>query len=437
MRSLAANLAMQARLESRLCGGQALNLAEFGNDFAQYDQTINQALLEQDRPAELWLSVSGLVENLGRWLQLVAGQADVEVLSKYGQRTIFLTQAALPLADDRDAAVLAAELVYGVPPLRDLQDPGMRACRVLSGVLGTQPTEELTLYAGDRTFGSFQEFAFWFLERTRSTELSRKLAQMRGTASTDSAALTRLTSLRTERSSLAVQTVHTVADHVLNKRGGGPAATPRTGARPGAGVRGEPRQMVSRHRDLAAEILTIELGNDDEARQTADLLTRPLTTAEVQRLLPDRSTAVVAYGYDWSFVIGPQGVAWCALTPPGPPGAVMQMAGQLGDPKADPTARLRSSKALYDAYLRPLQDELAGLGKLLLVRAAAGLSTVRGVGQRHPPGGRRPARELGRGGGRGRPLRDGIRPVADDDGHRRGQVAPGGCRAVGHAAGGG
>lgn len=385
MRSMAANLAMQARLESRLVGGQPLELTSFADDFEAYDRTVNQTVLEQDRPAELWLSLSGLVENLGRWLQLISGKAEAEVLSKYGQRTLFLTQAALPLADDRDAAVVGAETVYGAPPMRDLQEPGMRACRVLNEVLGSQPSESLTLFAGDRKFGTFQEYAFWFLERTRSTELSRKLAEMRGT-DLDQEALTRLGALQSERSSLAVQTVHAVAEHVLAKRADPQAPPTRGGTRPGPGLRGgrpdrrgggplqdrsprpgDPRQTISRHRDLAAEILALELGNDDEAKETAGLLTRPLTTTDVQRLLPDRTTAVVAYGYDWSFVIGPQGVSWRTLTPPGPPRAVMQMAGLVGDLTTDVATRLQASQALYDAYLRPLATELSGMRKLLLV----------------------------------------------------------------------
>ena len=364
MRSVAANLAMQARLESRLFGGQPLELETFDADFAKYDQTINQTLLEQDGAADLWLSVSGLVENLGRWLQLTSGKMDSDLQSRYAQRTLLLTQASLPLADDLDEAAAGAERLYGLPAGHDLQEPGMRACRVLSGILGSQPTEELTLFAGDRKFGSFQEFAFWFLERTKSTELSRKLAEMRGTATADATEQRRLATLKSERSSLAVQTVHHVADMVLAKRHG---QEPRNGFVPRGKRDGDPRQMMQQHRELAQEILTLELGNTAEAKETAALLTRPLTTAEAQQLLPDQQTAVVAISYDWSFIIAPRSVTWRPLTAPGPPRMVMQLAGQIGDPTADPAERLRAAKVLYDSYLRPLADDLTGIDRLLLV----------------------------------------------------------------------
>jgi CHAT domain-containing protein len=45
----------------------------------------------------------------------------------------------------------------------------------------------------------------------------------------------------------------------------------------------------------------------------------------------------------------------------------MQMAGLLGDREADLTARLIASRSLYDAYVRPLASDLAGIKTLLLV----------------------------------------------------------------------
>ncbi|MCC7495624.1 MAG: CHAT domain-containing protein [Fimbriimonadaceae bacterium] len=351
--------------------------------FGRYDAAVNAALLETTDAPTLLIGTLGLLENLDLWTKVLSQTArpNTTVLATYGRRLLLLTQAVLPLAESPPRGLPAAERLAGLPSKGGPQEFGMAACRLLSQTLGNVAPDETAEQ------GSYQEYAFWFYEQTKATQLARMLAVLRGEADFSATALQRRGQLGEERGDLAVKLLHGTARRVLEMRAAGevPGPGPQRGGRPvnprgtvvrptavggGSGHRGPDAAtagLLARYQQIRREQLVLDLGNDDEARRTADLLERRITTAEVQRLLPDKQTALVAFGHDWAFVVTAAGLTWHSLRPLGPPRQTAEQAGRLGDPRLPESDRVRLAEQLHERYVAPLAGALTGVDHLLLM----------------------------------------------------------------------
>ncbi len=381
----ALNLTLRARLEPLVRCPPTGRLDDEATAFAAYDTAVNQALLACDDPVALLCGSSGAIANLSRYSRLLATrpQPNREVIGHYARRLLLLTQAVLPLAEEPPGGTAAAETILGLPDRTGTHEHGLLACRLLNTWLGQGASED------DPRMASYQEFGFWFYEQTRSTQVARTLARLTGEAQPSPATAARRAELEQERTRLGVELIHQSASRIGalrlgQPRGGlasgtrGPLGEPRGGGRrpgnlgqPGArdgrpGQGGPGEGPLGRYQQVRRQLLELDLGGDEEARQLAALLDRRLTTAEARRLLPDQHSAIVAYGADWAFVITPDRVDWHAPTPPGNPRAVSALAGSLGNPQAPLADRLTAARTLYDAYVRPLEPSLRGIDHLLL-----------------------------------------------------------------------
>ncbi len=370
-------------MEARLLGLQATNGDEpvrgLGHQFAAYDTSLNQAILDCDEPAALLLAADGLATNLSLYSPLLTRlSGDRQLPGRFAKRLLMLTQASMPLAEEPVPGYQAAVLLLGGAEAEP-HESGMSACRMITRWLGNGVPDE------NPEMGSYQDFAFWFYEQTKTAATARMLARLTGEGRLSGTDQRRLAELRSERLDLAVDLLHTAAGKVAAMRetvaatrgGSGPV---RGGTRGGRAQRGGSQRSAEartagnpfeRYQAARRELLALELGNDAEARATAEVLSRRMRTADVQAMLPDDHSAILAYGLDWAFVITRKQVAWRFPEPPGQPREVMQQVGLIGNPDAPTADRLAASSRLYEAYFRPVEGDLAGIDRLVLVAGGA------------------------------------------------------------------
>ncbi len=358
----AANLAMHARLRSLLSVDAAAPSSADSTAFTDYDARMREALnTTRDAPA-LLIGATGLLGSLDLYRRLLLRLPSKQVSESLTRRVLRFTMAVMPLSERPPQGSSAAEALLGAPSRHAPQEYGAEACRTMHRWLGGGVPDEL----GE--VNSYQDFGFWLYERTKGMQLARLLAMLTGEGRLSGNDRRRWAALNEESGQLAQSMVRLAMAQVPERRAetkAGKEGRPRHRTEPVRPLRDS--EVVKRYHQVRREQLALELGNDEDARITAGVLDQGLNGAAAQQMLQSPRSAIVALGYDWAFVVTRQGLQWRYPDPKVPAVKLMRQIGTIGDLQVPAKQRLETAQALYDVYLRPLEADLKGVDRLLVV----------------------------------------------------------------------